>query len=152
MVSKYAVMLLSAGMIGLGSSLAAQDDAPPPPPKQGEKREFAPRGGGMGMRMSKELREATMKLNGLVKDYDKEKDEKVLESIKTQLGVIQDIRIKDAEEQLKELKDKKDETVNTALESIKSGEFQKQMQNRRGGPGGGGGQRGGGQRGGGQTK
>lgn len=145
-MNKYALMLLSAGMIGLGSTLVAQDEAPP---KQEAKREapgrnFGPRGG--GMRMSPEVREATMKLNSLVREYDKEKDEKVLEDIKKQLETIQDLRIKAAEEQLKELKDKKDETVNKTFESIKSGEFQKQFQNRRGPGGPRGGQQRGGQR------
>ncbi len=133
MVAKYVMMLLSVGMLGVGMTAMAQDegDRPAPPP---EAREGRPgMGPGGGMFASKEFREATQKLRQLVREYtknkdDKEKSDKLLADIKTQLTTIQDIQIKTLETRVAEMKAKKEEKVNTTLEAIKSGEFQKQFQ------------------------
>ena len=133
MVTKYVMMLLSVGMLGVGMTAMAQDEGDRPAPPR-EAREGRPgMGPGDGLFASKELREATQKLRQLVREYnknkdDKEKSDKLLADIKTQLTSIQDLRIKALETRVTEMKAKKDEHVTKALETIKSGEFQKQFQ------------------------
>lgn len=141
MATRYVMMLLSVGLLGAGMAVMGQEKEADKPAPPREAREGRP--GGFGMGMSREVREATMKLRQLVRDYDTEKSDKALDEVKKQLTAIEDLRIKDLEERAAELKAKKEENINQTLEKIKSGEYQKQIQQmQRSRPGQGGGERG----------
>ncbi len=127
-MTKYLMMLLSVGILGIGMTTMAQEKNEPKhepkhEPKQAPGERGEGRGPGGGMMVSPEVREANQKLRQLINEYNKEKDEKRLEAIKTQLGAIQDLQIKAIEQRVAEMKEKKDANIARDLEAIKKGEF-----------------------------
>ncbi|MDD2403867.1 MAG: hypothetical protein PHV75_08935 [Victivallaceae bacterium] len=162
MISKYAMMLVGAGMIGLGTIVSAQDgENQQKQERRRENRESHVRSqqrnennqhGAISQRdgmpqQNPEVREANRELMKLIRDYkqskakdqDTEKSAKLLEEIKSQIAKIQKLRINEAEKRLEQLKAQQAENAEKMLKNIEEGKFPpqrgaKKMQEKRNAP------------------
>lgn len=138
MISKYAMMMVGAGMIGLATVASANEGVATSEKKGNPNREKMVQRARKGQ-ANEGIREAQGELMKLVhsynqtKDQDKEKSAKTLEEIKVQIAKTQELRLKGAEKRIEEMKaknaensdEKQGKRINMAekrLEKMKAGQ------------------------------
>lgn len=130
MTSKYVMMMVGAGMIGLGAIATANEGtATPQKQEKGNSEKMVQRArAGQG---NEKFREARQELMTLVKSYnqaknedkDLEKSAKILEEIKVNIAKTQELRTKEGEKPNEKMKAKQAENSAKLLKAIEEGNF-----------------------------